>query len=81
MSDLQLQQYLFDVQGYLVIENVLSPDELAALNERIDAQQLPTPGKVQRFGSAPMAPVFCSGVNRFAIYLTTRRLCRYSNSD
>ena len=53
MSDLQLQQYLFDVQGYLVIENVLSPDELAALNERIDAQQLPTPGKVQRFGSAP----------------------------
>ena len=53
MSDLQLQQYLFDVQGYLVIENVLSADELAALNERIDAQQLPTPGKVQRFGSAP----------------------------
>ena len=53
MSDLQLQQYLFDVQGYLVIENVLSPDELAALNQRIDDQQLPTPGKVQRFGSAP----------------------------
>ena len=53
MSDLQLQQYLFDVQGYLVIENVLSPDELAALNRCIDDQQLPTPGKVQRFGSAP----------------------------
>ena len=53
MSDLQLQQYLFDVQGYLVIENVLSPDELAALNRHIDEQELPTPGKVQRFGSAP----------------------------
>ena len=53
MSDLQLQQYLFDVQGYLVIENVLSPDELVALNQCIDDQQLPTPGKVQRFGSAP----------------------------
>ena len=53
MSDLQLQQYLFDVQGYLVIENVLSADELAALNQHIDAQQLPTPGSVQRFGSAP----------------------------
>ena len=53
MSDLQLQQYLFDVQGYLVIENVLSLDELAALNQHIDEQQLPTPGKVQRFGSAP----------------------------
>ena len=53
MSDLQLQQYLFDVQGYLVIENVLSPEEVAALNQCIDEQQLPTPGKVQRFGSAP----------------------------
>lgn len=53
MSDLQLQQYLFDVQGYLVIENVLNVEELAALNRHIDEQQLPTPGKVQRFGSAP----------------------------
>ena len=25
MNDLELQQYLFDVQGYLVIENVLEP--------------------------------------------------------
>lgn len=53
MSDLQLQQYLFDVQGYLVIEDVLSPEEVAALNGCIDAQALPTPGKAQRFGSAP----------------------------
>ena len=53
MNDLQLQQYLFDVQGYLVIENVLSPEELKALNQSIDQQDLPIPGKVQRFGSAP----------------------------
>ena len=53
MSDLQLQQYLFDVQGYLVIENVLNAEELAVLNRHIDEQELPTPGKVQRFGSAP----------------------------
>jgi len=53
MSDLQTQQYLFDVQGYLVVENVLDSDEVAELNERIDEQNLPTPGKVQRFGSAP----------------------------
>ena len=58
MSDLQLQQYLFDVQGYLVIENVLSPETVAALNECIDAQELPTPGKVQRFGSAPAGAGF-----------------------
>ena len=25
MSDLELQQYLFDLQGYLVIEDALSP--------------------------------------------------------
>ena len=30
MNDLELQQYLFDVQGYLVIENVLNPEELAS---------------------------------------------------
>ncbi len=53
MIDLQLQEYLFDVQGYLVIENVLTSEELAALNRHIDEQELPTPGKVQRFGSAP----------------------------
>ena len=58
MSDLQLQQYLFDVQGYLVVENVLSPEEVAALNQCVDEQQLPTPGKVQRFGSAPGGPGF-----------------------
>ena len=53
MSDLQLQEYLFDLQGYLVIENVLSPEEVTALNQHIDDQQLPTPEKAQRFGSAP----------------------------
>ena len=25
MNDLEMQQYLFDLQGYLVIENALSP--------------------------------------------------------
>ena len=58
MSDLEMQQYLFDVQGYLVIEEVLSREEIAALNERIDQQELPTPGQVQRFGSAPEGPGF-----------------------
>ena len=53
MNDLEVQQYLFDLQGYLVIEDVLSPEELATLNRLIDQQELPTPGKVQRFGSAP----------------------------
>lgn len=53
MNDLEMQQYLFDLQGYLVIENALSPEEVARLNRHIDEQALPTPGTVQRFGSAP----------------------------
>jgi hypothetical protein len=30
--DLEMQQYLFDLQGYLVLENVLSPADVATLN-------------------------------------------------
>ena len=52
MSDLEMQQYLFDVQGYLVIEGVLSAEELAALNQLVDAQRLPPPEEAHRFGSA-----------------------------
>src|SRR5438045_6322941 len=51
-SDQELQQYLFDLHGYLVIHNVLSAAELAELNRLIDAQQLPSPRERIRFGSA-----------------------------
>lgn len=53
MNDLELQQYLFDVQGYLVIKNALSAEEVAALNRLIDQQNLPPPEVSPRFGSAP----------------------------
>ena len=49
----EVQQYLFDLQGYLVIEDVLSGDEVAVLNELFDEQGLPPPGKTSRFGAAP----------------------------
>ena len=62
MGDLELQQYLFDLQGYLVIENVLTPTEVATLNQLIDQQNLPTPDKQLRFGGAaggaPAGPGF-----------------------
>ena len=58
MEDLETQQYLFDLQGYLVVENALSADEVATLNALFDQQHLPSPGKVQRFGSAPDGPGF-----------------------
>ncbi len=53
MNDLELQQYLFDVQGYLVIEDALNSEEVAALNRLIDKQNLPPPEESPRFGSAP----------------------------
>jgi len=52
VSDRELQQYLFDLQGYLVIHNVLGTAEVAELNRLIDAQQLPSPRQSIRFGSA-----------------------------
>jgi len=51
-SDLELQEYLFDLQGYLVIPNVLSAAEVAELNRLIDAQRLPSPQERIRFGDA-----------------------------
>ena len=53
MNDLELQQYLFDLNGYLVIEDALSPAEVAELNRLIDAQKLPPLSESPRFGSAP----------------------------
>lgn len=53
MNDLELRQYLFDLQGYLVIENALSSDEVETLNRLIDQQNLPPPTESTRFGSAP----------------------------
>ena len=53
MNDLELQQYLFDLNGYLVVENALSAEEVATLNRLIDEQNLPPPDVSPRFGSAP----------------------------
>jgi hypothetical protein len=46
------QRYFFDVNGYLLIEQVLAEDEINWLNATIDAQRLPIPGDsvaTQRF--------------------------------
>src|SRR5262245_29419967 len=51
-SNQELQQYLFDLQGYLVIRDVLGSAEVADLNRLIDAQRLPSPRESIRFGSA-----------------------------
>ena len=57
------QQYLLDLQGYLVIEDALGAAEVAALNQLLDQHDLPT-GETLRFGSAagsfPEGPGFLS---------------------
>jgi ectoine hydroxylase-related dioxygenase (phytanoyl-CoA dioxygenase family) len=40
----EVERYLFDLQGYLVIQDVLSADEVAGLNRLFEAQDLPEPG-------------------------------------
>lgn len=37
------ERYFFDLNGYVVIENMLTPDDLAAANRAIDALHLPPP--------------------------------------
>lgn len=62
MNDLEMQQYLFDLQGYLVIENALDQDQVTLLNELMDQQNLPAPSTSTRFGNAaggsPTGPGF-----------------------
>ena len=63
--DIEMMQYLFDLQGYLVIENALSEVEVATLNGILDEQELPEPGKKNRFGSAPEGAGFLDWGNPF----------------
>ena len=49
------QKYLFDLQGYLILEGALDPSEVAELNRLLDEQKLPEPGLVSseaRFGGS-----------------------------
>ena len=49
----EIQKYLFDLNGYVIVENVLSADEVTALNALIDGYELPPPPEnFPRFGSA-----------------------------
>ncbi len=61
MSDRELQKYLFDLQGYLVIENVLTADEVSQLNSLIDQQKLLEPSQQLRFGAAAGAAPAAAG--------------------
>ncbi len=52
-DDLDMQRYLFDLAGFMVIPNVLDQAGIDELNRLIDAQALPPPREEIRFGRAP----------------------------
>ena len=41
MGDLELEKFLFDLNGYLIIEDVLSKDETLELSQLLNDHQLP----------------------------------------
>ena len=60
-QNLEMQRYLFDLAGYMVIPDVLSRAEIDKLNRLIDAQRLPPPREKTRFGSAAGGAPECPG--------------------
>ena len=46
----EIEKYLFDLNGYIVIENVLGADELKLLNERFDRQERPADAVLMSYG-------------------------------
>jgi len=78
MNNLEMQQYLFDLHGFLVIEDVLGREEVAHLNALIDAQNLPPPEEMRRIGSAagkaPAVPGFLDWGKPFSDLLDHDRI-------
>lgn len=59
--ELEMQRYLFDLAGFMVIPEVLDRSQVAALNRLIDARQLPPPREKIRFGQAAGGAPACPG--------------------
>lgn len=53
-----LNRYLIDLKGYLVVSDALSKNEVDSLNQVIDEQLLPPPTTYNRFGTAPLGSGF-----------------------
>ena len=77
-EELQLLEYLFDLNGYLVVEDVLRAEEVAALKRSVD-QRLAAEGEVLgdhmvRFGAAPAGSGFLEWGDAFCSLLTHPRI-------
>lgn len=54
MISYETAKFLLELNGYVVINDVLSKQQVASLNRLIDDQCLPPPKTYHRFGSAPI---------------------------
>ena len=54
----ELERYLIDLKGYLVVKQALSRTEVDCLNQVIAEQLLPPPTTYNRFGTAPLGSGF-----------------------
>ena len=61
----ELNQYLYDLQGYLVIEDVLSPQQVADLNAQIDTHAPPFPEDWRTAAAENSYGVY--GISRFGM--------------
>ena len=59
MTEVEMQKYIFDLNGYLVIENVLSSQEVTTLNKIFSQQEQPkTSARIAYAGGSVTCPGF-----------------------
>ena len=54
----EINSYLFDINGFVVIYDALSKDQVNLFNSILDQQYLPPPTTYNRFGTAPLGSGF-----------------------
>ena len=70
------EKYLFDLNGYLVIEDVLTPDEIAFANEAIDhhSDQERIRPAIKHWTAVPLRSEVRKDAGRWAICSTGKNL-------
>lgn len=67
----EVEKYLFDLRGYMVLEDVLNAEKVAELNRLVDAQNLPQPpldsGEARFGGFLSWGMLFCDLLDHSAI--------------
>lgn len=70
----EINSYLFDINGFVVIYDALSKDQVNRCNSILDQQYLPPPTTYNRFGSAPLGSGFLGWDEAFLTLLDSERV-------